>query len=46
MFSFLGLNSNEEKIKKLTDLGFPKDQVKEALKKCNDDPETAANYLL
>lgn len=46
MLNFFGITTNDEKIKRLVDLGFSKEKAKEALKKCGDDAEMAANFLL
>ena len=40
------LEVNKEKIKRLTDMGFPEDKVKEVLAKVGYDEEAAVNMLI
>ena len=40
------LEVNKEKIKKLTDMGFPEAKVKEVLAKVGFDEEAAVNILI
>jgi len=44
--SYANFKNNEEKIKKLSEMGFAADKAKEALMKANWDEETALNYLI
>ena len=37
---------NANRLKQVIDMGFSEERAKDALKKCNNNPDSAVNYLL